>query len=89
MASSFVFAKPAARTRADWIALAILMAASAFVYLWNLDASGYVNEFYSATAQAGAESWWAFLWGASDAGGTITVDKPPTAFGSWHSQYTC
>lgn len=68
-----------ARTHRDWVALGVLMAAASFVFLWNLDASGYANEFYSAAAQAGSMSWEAFLWGASDSGLAITVDKPPAA----------
>ena len=70
---------PPARRAGDWVALAILMAAAAGVFFWNLTASGYANEFYSAAAQAGSQSWSAFLWGASDAGGAITVDKPPAS----------
>lgn len=69
---------PARRPR-DWAALALLMAAAAFVFFWNLTASGYANEFYSAAAQAGAKSWEAYLWGGLDAGGAITVDKPPAS----------
>ena len=68
-----------ARSRADRVALAVLMLAATFIFFWNLTASGYANEFYSAAAQAGSESWSAFLWGASDAGGAITVDKPPAS----------
>lgn len=67
------------RARADWIALAVLMVTSCFIFLWNLDASGYANEFYSAAAQAGSQNWEAFLWGSLDAGNAITVDKPPAA----------
>lgn len=72
-------ALPTKRTRTDWIAFAALMASSCFIFLWNLDASGYANEFYSAAAQAGSVSWEAFLWGASDSGCAITVDKPPAS----------
>ena len=68
-----------ARTRADWIALGILMAASCAAFLVNLTANGYGNEFYAAAAQAGSQSWWAYLWGALDGVGAITVDKPPAA----------
>ncbi len=67
------------RTRTDWLALCALMATSCFVFLWNLDASGYANEFYSAAAQAGSQNWEAFLWGSLDAGNAITVDKPPAS----------
>lgn len=69
----------ARRGARDWIALALLLCAAAAVYFWNLTASGYANEFYSAAAQAGSQSWSAFLWGALDAGGAITVDKPPAS----------
>ena len=68
-----------ARGPIDWIAVALLMLAAAFVFFWNLTASGYANEFYSAAAQAGSKSWEAFLWGSLDAGNAITVDKPPAS----------
>ena len=68
-----------ARGPIDWIAIALLMLAAAFVFFWNLTASGYANEFYSAAAQAGSKSWEAFLWGSLDAGNAITVDKPPAS----------
>lgn len=69
----------AARTRAGWIALACLLVFSFAVYFINLTANGSANEFYSAAAQAGSTNWWSFLWGSSDAGNSITVDKPPAA----------
>ncbi|MEV4333798.1 glycosyltransferase family 39 protein [Streptomyces sp. NPDC049597] len=56
-----------------------LLLATALLYLWNLNASGYANSFYSAAVQAGSESWKAFFFGSSDAAGSITVDKPPAA----------
>ncbi len=67
------------RTWRDRLALAFLMAAATFIFFWNLTASGYANEFYSAAAQAGSQSWEAFLWGALDSGCAITVDKPPAS----------
>ncbi len=70
---------PPRRKAADWLALALLMSAAGFVFFWNLTASGYANEFYSAAAQAASKSWSAFLWGSLDAGGAITVDKPPAS----------
>lgn len=60
-------------------AVALLLLAACFVFFWNLSSSGYANEFYSAAAQAGSVSWEAFLWGGLDAGGAITVDKPPAS----------
>ena len=68
-----------ARGPIDWIAIAALMLAAAFVFFWNLTASGYANEFYSAAAQAGSKNWEAFLWGSLDASNAITVDKPPAS----------
>lgn len=56
-----------------------LMAVTAVLYLWNLSASGWANAFYSAAAQAGASNWTAMLFGSSDAGNAITVDKIPGA----------
>ncbi|BBY57873.1 ArnT family glycosyltransferase [Mycolicibacterium sarraceniae] len=58
-------------------ALLALLTATGVLYLWALDRSGWANAFYSAAAQAGAQSWKAFLFGSSDAANSITVDKPP------------
>ncbi len=60
-------------------ALLALLAATAVLYLWGLGASGWANPFYSAAAQAGAQSWKAFFFGSSDAANFITVDKAPAA----------
>src|SRR5262245_64228131 len=38
-------------------ALAMLLAATAVLYLSNLSASGYGNTFYAAASQAGVQSW--------------------------------
>jgi 4-amino-4-deoxy-L-arabinose transferase-like glycosyltransferase len=54
-----------------------LLAGTAVLYLWNLTATGYGNEFYAAATQAAAQSWKALLFGSLDPGNTITVDKPP------------
>ncbi|WP_445167534.1 ArnT family glycosyltransferase [Mycolicibacterium sp. Dal123E01] len=59
--------------------LAVLLVATAVLYVWNLGASGWANAFYSAAAQAGSESWTAWLFGSSDAANAITVDKTPAA----------
>jgi 4-amino-4-deoxy-L-arabinose transferase-like glycosyltransferase len=62
-----------------WVrpALGGLLAGTALLYLVGLGASGWANAFYSAAAQAGSESWEAFLFGSSDAANAITVDKTP------------
>ena len=74
-------ATPGRPTRARWErpALVGLLALTAVLYLWNLAESGWANSFYSAAVQAGSSSWTAFLYGASDAAGSITVDKPPAS----------
>ncbi|MDT5031180.1 MAG: hypothetical protein QOC94_1351, partial [Actinoplanes sp.] len=60
-------------------ALLLLLVGTAVLYLWNLSASGWGNSFYAAAAQAGSQSWKAWLFGSLDSGNAITVDKPPAA----------
>jgi 4-amino-4-deoxy-L-arabinose transferase-like glycosyltransferase len=64
-----------------WVrpALLVLLAATAVMYLWDLEASGWANSFYSAAVQAGSTSWKSFFFGSFDASNFITVDKPPAA----------
>ncbi|MGN6326946.1 ArnT family glycosyltransferase [Pseudolysinimonas sp.] len=64
---------------AAWVrpALLVLLVTAAVLYLWDLGASGWANSFYSAAVQAGSVNWEAFFYGSSDAGNSITVDKPP------------
>ncbi|MGH8918635.1 MAG: glycosyl transferase, partial [Acidimicrobiales bacterium] len=58
-------ARPAVPDRAPrntdprWVrpTLLLLLVATAGLYLWGLGASGWANAFYSAAAQAGAQSW--------------------------------
>ncbi|TQS44207.1 glycosyltransferase family 39 protein [Cryptosporangium phraense] len=56
-----------------------LLIGTAALYLWNLSASGYANEFYAAAVQAATQSWKALLFGSLDSANYITVDKPPAA----------
>lgn len=56
-----------------------LLAGTAVLYLWALGSSGWANSYYAAAAQAGTQSWKAWLFGSLDAGNAITVDKPPAA----------
>lgn len=54
-----------------------LLIGSAFLFMWELDNNSYGNDFYAAASQAGSKNWTAFLFGSSDWGNTITVDKTP------------
>lgn len=67
--------------RPRWIgpALWALLCATAVLYLWDLGAAGYANQFYAASVQAGAQSWKALLFASLDPGNAITIDKPPAA----------
>jgi 4-amino-4-deoxy-L-arabinose transferase-like glycosyltransferase len=67
--------------RPRWIlpALWALLGATALLYLWDLAAAGYANQFYAAAVQAGTQSWKALLFGSLDPGNAITVDTPPAA----------
>jgi 4-amino-4-deoxy-L-arabinose transferase-like glycosyltransferase len=57
-------------------ALLALLVATAVLYMAGLSRNGWANEFYAGAAQAGTESWKAFLFGSLDASNFITVDKP-------------
>jgi 4-amino-4-deoxy-L-arabinose transferase-like glycosyltransferase len=67
--------------RPRWIgpALWALLGATAALYLWDLGAAGYANQFYAASVQAGTQSWKALLFASLDPGNAITIDKPPAA----------
>ena len=74
--------QPAPVQRRPWrlrLSLVGLLAGTAVLYLWGLSASGWANAYYSAAAQAGAQSWTAWFFGSSDAANAITVDKTPAA----------
>ncbi len=65
--------------RTAFWAPAALLGGTALLYLWGLGASGWANAYYSAAAQAGALSWQALLFGATDPANSITIDKTPAA----------
>ncbi|MEY9962224.1 4-amino-4-deoxy-L-arabinose transferase-like glycosyltransferase [Streptacidiphilus sp. MAP12-16] len=76
-------AEPAPPAAGDprWVRPAFfgLLLVTAVLYLWDLSASGWANQFYSAAVQAGTKSWEAMFYGSSDAANFITVDKPPAS----------
>src|SRR3954471_10566751 len=59
--------------------LLALLALAAGLNLWGLSINGMANEYYSGAVRSMASSWPAFLFGSLDAGGVMTVDKPPLA----------
>ena len=72
-------APPPGAARRDRLAFAGLLVATAALYLVNLSANGWGNDFYAAAVQSMTKSWEAFFFGSFDAGNVITVDKPPAA----------
>jgi 4-amino-4-deoxy-L-arabinose transferase-like glycosyltransferase len=58
-------------------ALLVLLTFTTLLYTWGLDRNGWANSYYSAAAMSGSQDWTAFLFGSSDPGNAITVDKPP------------
>jgi 4-amino-4-deoxy-L-arabinose transferase-like glycosyltransferase len=71
--------RPGPRSRPEWWALAVLLASSALLLLWDLGTRGWANSYYSAAAQAGTQSWLAALFGSLDPANAITIDKTPGA----------
>ena len=61
------------------LGLLVLLTVAAIFWSVTLYRNGWANPFYSAAVQAGTKSWKAFLFGSSDAGNSITVDKPPAS----------
>ncbi|HEY3976200.1 MAG TPA: glycosyltransferase family 39 protein [Streptosporangiaceae bacterium] len=61
------------------IALGVLLAGTALLYLAGLSRNGWANDFYAAAVQAGTRSWKAFFFGSFDASSFITVDKTPAS----------
>lgn len=70
--------KLASRLRPREVAALVgVLALSAGLNFWNLSANGWANAFYTAAVQSGLHSGEAFLFGSSDWGNAISVDKPP------------
>nr|WP_305780780.1 glycosyltransferase family 39 protein [Nocardia nova] len=59
--------------------LAVLLIATAVMYLWNITVNGMGNQFYAGAAWAGSKNWEAMLFGSLDPANFITVDKPPVS----------
>jgi 4-amino-4-deoxy-L-arabinose transferase-like glycosyltransferase len=63
----------------DRIGLAVLLLATAAMYLWKITINGMGNQFYAGAVQAGSTNWEALLFGSLDPRNFITVDKPPAS----------
>lgn len=61
--------------------VAIIMVASFVLHMYNIDAIGNANEYYTAAVEAMLKSWSNFFFVAAEPGGSVTVDKPP--LGLW------
>lgn len=69
----------APRPLRERVGLGVLLVATAGIYLWNLAINGWANDFYAGAVAAMTKNWEAFFFGSSDAGNTVTVDKPPAS----------
>ena len=67
------------RSGGEWVGLAVLLVGAAMLYLWNLGAEGWANTYYAGAVRAMTQNWTAFFFGSTDAGNTVTVDKPPAS----------
>src|SRR5438105_7517633 len=63
----------------SWLGVAFPLAVSAALNLWNLAQNGYSNTYYAVAVQSMLQNWHNFFFASYDAGGFISVDKPPVA----------
>ena len=66
----------AKRASWHWLALAAILALSAFLNLYGLTSEGHPNSYYSAAVKNMLTSWSNFFFVSFDAG-FVSVDKPP------------
>ncbi len=59
------------------VAISAILGLTGLLTIWALERNGYANTYYAAAAQSAATDWRAMFFGALDAPGWITVDKPP------------
>jgi 4-amino-4-deoxy-L-arabinose transferase-like glycosyltransferase len=58
-----------------------IMALSFGLHMYNIEAIGNANEYYTAAVKSMLQSWGNFFFVAAEPGGSVTVDKPP--LGLW------
>lgn len=62
------------------VALMLIMALAAGLYLVGLEQNGYGSTYYTAAVKSMSANLSNFFYGSFDPGGFITIDKPPLAF---------
>ncbi len=62
------------------LALGAVLILAAILDFWQLDRIGYGNTYYAAAVRSMLTSWHAFFFNAFDAGGFVSIDKPPLGF---------
>lgn len=63
------------------LALSLIVLLSLGLHLYNLDAIGDANVYYTAAVKSMLQSWHNFFFVAAEPGASVTVDKPP--LGLW------
>ena len=61
--------------------LAVILALATALEFAGLDREGYANTYYAAGVKSMLSSWHAFFFASYDAGGFVSIDKPP--LGLW------
>ncbi|MCU1366710.1 MAG: glycosyltransferase family 39 protein, partial [Ilumatobacteraceae bacterium] len=61
--------------------ITLVVAVSITTNSWGLSAMGWGNAYYSAAVRSMGTSWHNFIFASFDAGGYVSVDKPP--FSLW------
>ena len=60
--------------------IAAVLVLAAALNLVRLSREGYANQYYAAAVKSMLTSWHNFFFVSFDAGGFVTVDKPPLGF---------
>lgn len=60
-----------------WLPELLVVVLAGMLFLVNLTANGYANEYYSAAAWAGSKDWTAWLFSSVDPENFLATDKPP------------
>ena len=60
--------------------IALVLAGSFVLYVWNLAVNQWANSFYTAAIWSGSRNFEAAFYGSLDPSNAMSVDKPPAAF---------